>query len=71
MSVTLGISLIVLLDAVLIAGLAFAMSAPRKLRPHGVARKATAVESVELTVEALAPGREVPRPPLYARAEAA
>lgn len=53
MSITLGISLIVLLDAALIAGLAFAMSAPRRLRPHGVALEATAVGSAELTVEAL------------------
>lgn len=59
MSLTLGISLIVALDVALLAGLALAMSAPRKLRRHRASWEDVVVESIERTVEAIRPAREI------------
>lgn len=59
MSVTLGVSLIVLLDVALLAGLACAMAAPRKLRPHVAKWEDAVVESIEHAAQAIEPAYEM------------
>jgi len=61
MSLTLAIFSIAVFDVLLLAGLAFVMSLPRKLTPHGAAIGRLAVEPAEPAIRiATAPTQRMP-----------